>query len=81
MLVITRKLDESVQINDNVEITVLEVTKDKVKLGFNAPSEVKIKRREVYVTEQTNKDASKAISQDTLKQFIDNKKGSAENGN
>ncbi len=37
MLVVTRKANESITISDNVEITVLEITKDKVKIGINAP--------------------------------------------
>lgn len=37
MLVVTRKLDESLIISDNIEITVLEIGKDKVKIGINAP--------------------------------------------
>ena len=36
MLVVTRKLDESLIISDNIEITVLEIGKDKVKIGINA---------------------------------------------
>ena len=45
MLVVTRKLDESLIISDNIEITVLEIGKDKVKIGINAPKEVKVIRR------------------------------------
>ena len=44
MLVVTRKLDESLIISDNIEITVLEIGKDKVKIGINAPKEVKVIR-------------------------------------
>ena len=46
MLVVTRKLDESLIISDNIEITVLEIGKDKVKIGINAPKEVKVIRRD-----------------------------------
>ncbi len=44
MLVVTRKTDESITIADNIEITVLEIANDKVKIGINAPKEVKIFR-------------------------------------
>ena len=37
MLVVTRKIDESIIISDNIEVTVLEVTGDRVKLGISAP--------------------------------------------
>lgn len=81
MLIITRKADESIIINDNIEITVVEVTKDKVKLGFNAPQEVKIKRKELYVTEKENINASKNIDRQTIDMIIKNKERCGNNGN
>lgn len=64
MLVITRKRDESITIADKVEITVLEITKDKVKIGINAPQEVKIYRSELKtLNEQSAKSSSEAIKQ------------------
>ena len=54
MLVVTRKLDESLIISDNIEITVLEIGKDKVKIGINAPKEVKVIRSELKDARQTN---------------------------
>ena len=41
MLVVTRKSDESLIISDNIEITVLEISKDRVKIGISAPKDVK----------------------------------------
>ncbi len=58
MLVVTRKPDESLIISDNIEITVLEVGKDKVKIGINAPKEVKIIRSELKDACQTNEQAA-----------------------
>lgn len=58
MLVVTRKQDESIVIADNIEITVLEVGKDKVKIGINAPKEVKIIRSELKTAQQTNEQAA-----------------------
>lgn len=60
MLVVTRKQDESIIISDNIEITVLEVGKDKVKIGINAPKEVKIIRSELKAAQQTNEQAAHA---------------------
>ncbi|GIX03930.1 MAG: carbon storage regulator [Planctomycetaceae bacterium] len=48
MLVITRRKNESVIINDVIVITVVEIRGDKVRLGIEAPREVPIHRREVY---------------------------------
>ena len=58
MLVVTRKLDESLIISDNIEITVLEIGKDKVKIGVNAPKEVKVIRSELKDARQTNEQAA-----------------------
>ena len=54
MLVVTRKQDESLIISDNIEITVLEIVKDKVKIGISAPKEVKISRSELKAALRTN---------------------------
>ena len=48
MLALARKINESIIINDNVEVTVLEVKGDQVKLGINAPKSVPIYRQEIY---------------------------------
>jgi carbon storage regulator len=48
MLVLSRKKDESIIINDNIVVTVVDIRGDKVRLGFDAPKEVPIHRREVY---------------------------------
>ena len=48
MLVLSRKLNESIVINDNVVVTVLSVKGDSVRLGINAPVEIPVHRQEVY---------------------------------
>lgn len=73
MLVVTRKPDESITIADNIEITVLEITKDKVKIGINAPKEVKIYRSELKLLRQTNEQAANA-SDAAIKQLLDSGK-------
>lgn len=57
MLALSRKKSEALIINNNIEITVLEIKGEQVKLGINAPKEVPIYRKEVYVQIQ---DANKA---------------------
>ena len=47
MLVITRKNDESLVIGDNIEITILEISNGKVKIGIKAPNDIKIIRKEI----------------------------------
>ena len=48
MLVLSRKKNESIVINDNIVVTVIDIRGDKVRLGFEAPINVPIHRREVY---------------------------------
>jgi len=48
MLVLTRKLGENIRIGDKVKITVLEVRSGQVKLGIDAPPDVKVHREEIY---------------------------------
>ena len=74
MLVVTRKTDESITIADNIEITVLEIAKDKVKIGINAPKEVKIFRSELKMLRQTNEQAANA-SGEAIKKLLDSRKG------
>lgn len=73
MLVITRKCDESITIADNVEVTVLEVSKDKVKIGINAPKEVKIYRSELKLLRQTNEQSAKS-SGEAIRQLLNSHK-------
>lgn len=58
MLVVTRKTDESLIISDNIEITILETSKDKVKIGINAPKEVKVIRSELKDARRTNEQSA-----------------------
>ena len=69
MLVVTRKTDESLIISDNIEITVLEITKDKVKIGIKAPKEVSIIRSELKDAKQTNEQSASA-SRDAIAQLL-----------
>jgi len=74
MLVITRKTEESILINDNIEITILEVSKDKVRLGVKAPRDVKIMRSELVAAKSTNVEASQAVSKGALDALLKLKK-------
>jgi carbon storage regulator len=48
MLVLSRKMKESIVINGNIVVTVVDIRGDKVRLGIEAPTEVPVHRREVY---------------------------------
>ncbi|MFT9494657.1 carbon storage regulator CsrA [Anaerosolibacter sp.] len=64
MLVLSRKKDESIMINGNIEIKVIAVEDGKVKLGISAPKEIDIHRKEVYLEIQDeNKEAAKGSLQ------------------
>jgi len=58
MLVLSRKADQSVVIGSKIQIRVLEIHRDKVKLGFTGPPEVPIHRAEVYQRIQANRNKS-----------------------
>ena len=58
MLVVTRKQDESLIISDDIEVTILEIAKDKVKIGISSPKNVKIIRSELKEAQQANEQAA-----------------------
>jgi len=55
MLVLSRQKDESIIIGDDIEITIVDVRGDKVRLGITAPKEISVHRREVYEAIQKEK--------------------------
>jgi len=55
MLVLSRKKDESIIINDHIRVTVVEIRGDKVRLGIEAPKDITVHRREVYEAIQNQK--------------------------
>ena len=60
MLALSRKKEEAIIINNDIEIVVLEIKGDQVKLGISAPKSVPVYRKEVYVQiQEENKEVSK----------------------
>ena len=59
MLVLSRQKDESIMIGDDVEITIVGVRGDKVRLGITAPKSIPVHRREVYDAIQREKSQKK----------------------
>lgn len=71
MLALSRKKNEALVINNNVEITVLEIKGEQVKLGISAPREVPVYRKEVYVQIQdSNKEAVNIDGMEELKNLL-----------
>ena len=69
MLALTRKKGEALVINNNIEVTVLEIRGDQIKIGISAPKDVPIYRKEVYL--QIQKEAAiSADAMDLLKGFL-----------
>ncbi len=66
MLVLSRKSGESIWINDNIEVRIVEVSNDKVKVGINAPKDVKILRSELCMTMESNKESSENVSPEKI---------------
>ncbi len=71
MLALSRKKNESIVINNDVEITVLDIKGDQVKLGITAPKSVPVYRKEVYIQiQESNKAASASEGLDALKNLL-----------
>jgi carbon storage regulator len=71
MLALSRKKNEALVINNNIEITVLEIKGEQVKLGISAPKEVPVYRKEVYVQIQNaNKEATDTAGLEALKNLL-----------
>ena len=71
MLALTRKKGEALVINNNIEITVLEIRGDQIKLGITAPKDVPVYRKEVYLQIQQENQAALSIDGlDALKNIM-----------
>lgn len=71
MLALTRKKGEALIVNNNVEITILEVRGDQVKVGISAPKDVPIYRKEVYLQiQEANQAAANEGAMEALKNLL-----------
>lgn len=81
MLVLSRQKDESIMIGDDIEITIVDVRGDKVRLGINAPKEVQVHRKEIYLIiqkEKAEKKQQQAAGESSDNSSADNTKTKAE---
>jgi carbon storage regulator len=75
MLVLSRQRDETIMIGDNIEVTVVDIRGDKVRLGINAPKEISVHRKEVYDAIRRENKAAAQVKPEDLSGFgkIDSK--------
>ena len=74
MLALSRKKDEAVIINDDIEITIIEIKGDHVKIVISAPKSVPIYRKEVYMQIQNaNKEAAQSVDIKNIKELFTKK--------
>jgi len=71
MLALSRKLGESIIINDDIVITVLDISRDQIKIGIEAPKSVPIHRKEVYLQIQEENKAAAAGNDSAIKKLKD----------
>lgn len=72
MLALARKVNETIVINNNIEVTILEVKGDQVKVGINAPKSIPVYRKEIFLQiQEANKEvAENTASSDVLGQLF-----------
>lgn len=71
MLALSRKKNEAIIINNNIEVSILEVKGDQVKVGITAPKEVPVYRKEVYLQiQEANKAAADVDGMEALKDLL-----------
>jgi carbon storage regulator len=72
MLVLSRKIGESIRIGDDIVVTVLEVKGDQVRVGIEAPKHIKVHRQEVYaeIQEQNRQSALQKADRSQLSKLL-----------
>jgi carbon storage regulator len=80
MLVFRRKVGETVILDGQIEVQVLEITGSRVKLGFSAPREVTVVRKELYLTQEENRRAAACQTADGLASLVTSLRRSAAPG-
>jgi len=71
MLALSRKVGESIIINDDIEITILDIARDQIKIGIEAPRSVPIHRKEIYLQIQEENKAALSTDSKVMNQLKD----------
>ena len=73
MLALSRKVNESIMLGNDIEVTVLEIKGDQVKIGIKDPKNVSIFRKEIYVQieEENKKAAEQTADRETIEKTLD----------
>jgi len=69
MLVLRRKINESIMIGDDIEITVMGIEGDQIKLGIDAPKNIDIHRKEIYIDIKDQNSAAASVDINALKEI------------
>ncbi len=75
MLVLTRKPNQSIMIGDDIEVSVLSVVGEKVRIGIHAPHDIPVFRTEIYVEIQRDQDQATEAASDAVRAEVDNALG------
>jgi carbon storage regulator len=75
VLVLTRKTNQSIMIGDAVEVSVLAVSRDKIRLGITAPRDVPVFRKEVYLSIQEEQMGAEEDAKEQVEQALDDLSG------
>ena len=81
MLVLSRQRDEAIVIGDDIEITIVDIRGDKVRLGINAPRQVKVHRKEVYEAIKRENASASQVGRDVLDAIDENLQVVRKSGN
>ncbi|MBE6836704.1 MAG: carbon storage regulator CsrA [Ruminococcus sp.] len=74
MLILSRKIGESLIIDGKIEVKIVDISGDKIKIGVEAPKEVSVFRNELCKTVEENKQAVQAVKPSALKSFLKTQK-------
>lgn len=71
MLALSRKQGESIMVGGNIELTILEIKGEQVKVGISAPKSIPVYRKEIYMQiREENKEAAQNIDIESLKKLL-----------
>lgn len=70
MLILSRKIDQKIRIGENIVLTIIDIKGDQVKIGVEAPNDVKVFRQEVFSAIQSENKAANQISMEQLQKLL-----------